>query len=145
MKPFVHKSVVGNFFDILQSEEQRAKPGATSLLLGGTKRQEALISIFSGDFTVETLPEFAASLEGLLTTPVQLVVLDLSLVRVFSANAVGVLVNFLAGVEGRGKRLILYRPSEAVRETLASCDLTLLFEVQQTEDELLLALPDQNI
>lgn len=145
MDPFVHKSVVGNFFDILQSEEQRAKPGATALLLGGTKRQEAFISIFSGDFTVETIPEFAAALDVLITTPVQLVVLDLSGVRIFSANAAGVLVNFLAGVEGRGKRLVLYRPSRAVQDTLAACNLTLLFEVQQTEDELLLDLPDQNI
>ncbi|CAK7064786.1 MAG: hypothetical protein DELT_01598 [Desulfovibrio sp.] len=142
MKPFVHKSFIGNFFDVLQSNEEQPGQRGASYRLGGTKKREAVISIFAGDFDLDALPEFAGTLENLLTQVVQLVVVDLSRVRLFSANAATVLVNFLAGVEGRGKRLILYRPSPTVTETLISLNLTHLFEIQLTEDELLLDLPD---
>lgn len=145
MKPFAHKSFVGDFFDVLSAGGANAKPGETTRSFGGTKRREAVVSILAGDFTPETLPGFAASLESLLTSTVQLIVLDLSRAHVFSANAASVLVNFLAGVEGRGKRLVLYRPNRMVRDILVACSLTTLFEIRQTEEELLLALPDQSI
>lgn len=142
MKPFVHKSFIGNFFDVLQSNEEHAGQRGASYRLGGTKKREAVISIFAGDFDLDALPEFASTLENLLTQVVQLVVVDLSRVKLFSANALAVLVNFLADSEGRGKRLIIYRPSASVLEMLTSRDLLHLFEIQQTEDELLLDLPD---
>lgn len=141
MKPFVHKSFIGSFFDVLQSEDQVGQRGV-SYRLGGTKKREAVISIFAGDFDLDALPEFAETLENMITQVVQLVVVDLSRVKLFCPNAVAVLVNFLADVEGRGKRLVLYRPSETVREQLTSLGLMPLFEIQSTEDELLLSLPD---
>lgn len=142
MKPFVHKSFIGNFFDVLQSNEEQVGQRGASYRLGGTKKREAAISIFAGDFDLDSLPEFAATLENLVTQVVQLVVVDLSRVTFFNANAATVLVNFLADVEGRNKRLVIYRPSESVLEMLTSLNLLHLFEIQQTEDELLLDLPD---
>lgn len=142
MKPFVYKSFIGNFFDVLQSNDEQTGQRGASYRLGGTRKQEAVISIFAGDFDLDALPEFGATLDTLLTQTVQLAVVDLSRVKLFSANAAAVLVNFLAGVEGRGKRLVLYRPSESVRDMLTSLGLPHLFETQETEEELLLDLPD---
>ena len=143
MKPFVHKSFIGDFFDVLQAGGGKAEPGKNAAFtFGGTKRQEAVISIVSGNFDIPEIPEFVSSLDKLPTGLVKLIVLDMSRVRWFSANAVGVLVNFAASVEGRGKRLILYRPSTTVIQSLHSLALTHLFEIQHTEEELLLDLPD---
>ncbi|MDR3074403.1 MAG: STAS domain-containing protein [Deltaproteobacteria bacterium] len=142
MKPFVHKTLIGNFFDVPRAGVSSAGSASAPPPTGETRQHDAVIAVFSGDFSLTTLPGFASSLENLLTGLRRVIVLDLSGVRRFSANAAGVLVNFLAGVEGRNKRLILYRPSPTVSDMLASLNLTHLFETQQTEDELLLDLPD---
>ncbi len=140
MQPFTHKNSVGDFFDALSASHSRT-PGA-SAVKGATARQDAVISVLSGDLSLEHLPEFAVSLRDLLTNNVLLIVLDLSRIIVFSPNAVSVLVNFVSFVEGGGKRLMLFRPSRSVRDTLESLHLTHLFEIKETEDELLLELPD---
>lgn len=142
MKPFVHKTFIGNFFDVLHGAEKNSVAEGSPFLLGGTKRRGAVIAILSGDLTLDRLPELASSLHALQTSLVKLIVLDMSRVTDLSPNAAGGLVNYLAGVEGRGKRLILFRPSPAVLDCLAGLDLTHLFQIQRTEEELLLDLPD---
>ncbi len=142
MKPFAHKNFLNDFFEVLRSPAHPEDPPKMTARSGGTARQDAVISILSGELTLESMPEFASSLRELLTGTVRLIVLDLSEITVFSPNAASVLVNFVSFVEGGGKRLILFRPSQAVRGALASLHLAHLFEIQFTEEELLLALPD---
>ncbi|SBV90448.1 hypothetical protein KL86DPRO_10027 [uncultured delta proteobacterium] len=141
MRPFTHKNSIGTFFDVLTDPSGSGTPDIAARR-GATARQDAIISVLSGDVNLDQLPEFAASLRELLTSSVQLIVLDLSRVTVFSPNAASVLVNFVSFVEGGGKRLVLFRPSRTVRTVLDTLHLTHLFEIQQTEDELLLDLPD---
>lgn len=144
MKPFTHKTFVGDFFDVLRAAAPAARPGIT-VSHGGTRDGEAVISAISGFFDIPQLPDLTASLDALLTARVKLIVLDLARVRFFSHNAAGVLVNFASSVEGRGKRLVLYRPSLTVQQTLGALALLHLFEIQQTEEELLLDLPEQSL
>lgn len=142
MKPFTHKTVIGEFLDVLTEKHTIGLSWKLEATLKATARQDAILCIFAGDLDLEQLPEFAASLRKLLTHAVQLIVLDLSRVRIFSANAASVLVNFVSFVEGGGKRLVLFRPSPGVRSALDALRLMHLFEVQRTGDDLLLNIPD---
>lgn len=142
MQSFIHKKLFGTFFDVLRHAFPDLPAGTVTSLSGGTARNDAVAAAIAGDLDLERLPDFAATLRDLLTGTVHLIVLDLSRVRVFCPNAVSVLVNFVSFVEGGGKRLVLFRPGQAVRTTLESLNLTHLFEIQQTEEELLLSLPD---
>lgn len=142
MPSFTRKHFFGTFFSVLQSAIPDPPAGTVASYSGGTTGKDAVISILSGDLDLERLPEFAGSLRDLLTGSVRLIVLDLSRIRVFCPNAASVLVNFVSFVEGGGKRLVLYQPGPAVRASLESLNLIHLFEIQQTEEELLLSLPD---
>ena len=142
MKPFEYTNFIGDFFDVLHKEDCQDEKGEISFLVGGTKRREAIISILSGNFDIAHVPALALSVNELVTSTVRLVVLDLSRVRVFCPNAVAVLVNLMDDVEGRGKRFILYRPSQIVRHAIETLGLSHLFDMLLTEEELLLALPD---
>ncbi|GHV53580.1 hypothetical protein FACS1894206_04540 [Deltaproteobacteria bacterium] len=141
MQQFTHKGFIGDFFSVLKapSLDKESKP---SLLLGRTKRKDAVIAILSGSFTGKTLPEFASTLYSLLTSIARVIVLDFSRVNAFSADAAGVLVNFLAAVEGMEKQLVIYRPNDIALKMLTSLDLLNFFEIQQTSEDLLLDLPD---
>lgn len=148
MKPFIHKAYVGDFFAALQPDPPRsgtAAPGAAAFSLGAIRNREAVISVISGGFDIPQIPALVASLDSLQTAIVKLIVLDLSRVTHFGPNATGVLVNFAGSAEGRGKRLVLFRPSPAVMESLTARGLAHLFEIQHSENELLLDLPDQEI
>lgn len=142
MQSFIHKKFFGTFFDVLHSAFPDLPVGTVTSLSGSTARNDAVAAAIAGDLDLERLPDFAATLRDLLTGTVHLIVLDLSRVRVFCPNAASVLVNFVSFVEGGGKRLVLFRPGQAVRTTIESLNLTHLFEIQQTEEELLLSLPD---
>ena len=142
MQSFTHKKFFGTFFDVLRSAIPEPPEGTVVSFSGSTARKDAVVSIITGDLDLERLPEFAGSLRDLLTSTVRLIVLDLSHVRTFCPNAASVLVNFVSFVEGGGKRLVLFRPGQAVRTSIESLNLMHLFEIQQTEEELLLSLPD---
>jgi len=142
MKSFAHKKLLNNFFEVLRSPVHPEGIQKMTARSGGTTRQDAMVSVIAGELTLESLPEFATSLNRVLSGTVKLIVLDLSGVTVLCPNAVSVLVNFVSFVEGGGKRLILFRPSQTVQTVLASLHLTHLFETQHSEEELLLALPD---
>lgn len=141
MKPFTHKTVIGTFFDVLAAQPAGLSREVT-VSQGATTRQDAVLCVLSGDLTLERLPAFAAALRKLLTSTVHVIALDLSRIHIFCPNAVSVLVNFVSFVEGGGKRLILFRPSTRVRETLDSLNIAHLFEILHTEDDLLLVIPD---
>ena len=142
MQSYTSSAFFGTFFNVLQATLPAPAAGTVAAYSGCTARNDAVVCCLSGDLDIERLPEFAASLRELLTGAVKLIVLDLSRVRMFCPNAASVLVNFVSFVEGGGKRLVLYRPGPAVRASLESLNLTHLFEIQQTEEELLLSLPD---
>jgi len=143
MKPFTHKNVIGSFFDALSPQASAASHGV-AVAQGATSRHDTVLCVLAGELNLERLPEFATSLRNLLTSAVHTIVLDLSRVYVFSPNAASVLVNFVSFVEGGGKRLVLFRPSRIVRDALAAHNLTHLFETQQTEEDLLLLIPDDD-
>ena len=143
MKPFIHRSFVGDFFDALHTDIRPSEQGqSATFTFGGTRQHEAVVSIISGNFGIPEISVFVSSLDKLLTGIVKLIVLDMSRVSGFSTNATGVLVNFAVSVAGHGKRLVLYRPAPSVMQSLDSLALTHLFEIQQAEEELLLDLPD---
>ena len=119
------------------------KSGETfSVQTKATGRQDMTVSVLAGKLSLEQIPEFATSLRQLLTGTVQVIVLDASRVSEFSPNAASVLINFVSFVEGGGKRLILFRPSQCVQAVLNALHLAHLFTIQLTEDELLLEIPD---
>lgn len=143
MKPFLHKNIIGTFFDTLMPQPSGA-PQGISVARGATARRDAVLCVLSGDLNLKQLPEFAASLRSLLTSVVCLIVLDLSRISSFSPNAASVLVNFVSFVEGGGKRLVLFHPSRAVQDVLNSHNLAHLFETLQTKEDLLLLIPDDD-
>ena len=142
MKPFTHRTFIGNFFDVLAPERQGRPIEAPPFPTGGTRKREAAISLLSGNLDMACLPELAVALDNLLVSLVKLVVLDLSQVTLLSPNAAGILVNYQAAVQGRNKRLVLFRPSSVVMDVLSDRNLLHLFDIQLTEEELLLDLPD---
>ena len=142
MKPFAQTSLIGDFFDALHANRPENDPDDVVAVTGGTRQQNAVVSVIFGDLNLEHLPHFAASLRELLTSTVRLIVLDFSHVQVFCPNAASVLVNFMSFVEGGGKRLILFQPNECVHSALSSLNLLHLFEILHSEEDLLLELPD---
>ena len=144
MEPFTHSSFIGDFLDVL-SMNSPLTPDNDDVCVshfGATTNQEAVLSRYFGDLTLNQTPDFAASLDSLLSAAVRLVVLDFSTISSICPNAVAALVNFTAGVQGRGKKLILFRPGPALRQALDSLGLMYLFSVLDSEEELLIALPD---
>ena len=144
MKPFTHKNVIGSFFDALTPQPSDV-PHGIAVAQGSTSRHDTVLCLLAGELNLERLPELATSLRKLLTSAVHTIVLDLSDVSLFSPNAASVLVNFVSFVEGGGKRLVLFRPSSAVRDVLDSHNLAHLFEMYQTEEDLLLLIPDDDM
>ncbi len=144
MEPFTHKSFIGDFLDVLSLGTPLAphEDGVCVAHFGATVNQEAVLSRYFGDLTLDQTPDFVFSLNSLLSESIRLVVLDFSSLRIICPNAVAALVNFAAEVQGRGKRLILYRPGTALDHELETLGLAYLFSALHTEEELLLALPD---
>ena len=145
MKSFEHSSYVGDFFAVLAARETMPMPpdGSCQYVTGRTRKQEAVLILCRGDFGILQTPSLAASLDALLTGNVRFIVLDLSDACTFSANAAAVLVNFIAGVRGRHKECVILCPSQPVRTILNVLDLGHLFTIRESEEELLLDLPDQ--
>lgn len=144
MKPFIYKNVIGSFFDALTPQPSDI-PHGIAVAEGATTRNDTVLCVLAGELNLERLPELATSLRQLLTSAVRTIVLDLSRVSFFCPNAASVLVNFVSFVEGGGKRLVLFRPSSAVRDVFETHNLTHLFEIHQTEEDLLLLIPDDDI
>ncbi len=144
MEPFVHKNFIGDFVDVLNMETPLREHIADACVarFGATAKQEAVLSRYFGDLGLAHVAEFSASLDSLLTGPVQMIVLDFSALHSFCRNAAAALVNFAATIHGMGKRLILFRPAQPVRKTLHALTLSHIFTIYDDEDELLLALPD---
>ena len=144
MEPFTHSSFIGDFLDVLSMKSPLTPhdDGVCVSHFGATTNQEAVLSRYFGDLTLDQTPDFAASLDSLLSAAVRLVVLDFSALSSICPNGVAALVNFTAGVQGRGKKLILFRPGPALTQALDTLGLMYLFSVLHTEEELLLALPD---
>ena len=141
MQPFTHKNRVNTIFEILAAPIAKTEENF-SVQTGTTGRQDMIVSVLAGKLTLEHIPDIATSLRELLTSTVKVIVLDASRVDAFCPNAASVLVNFVSFVEGGGKRLILFRPSPCVQETLNALHLTHLFEIQQTCGDLILEIPD---
>ena len=143
MEPFVYKNVIGDFLDVLSmnSPLKAGSESACASLFGSTGNQEAVLSRYFGDLSLVHAQDFAASLDALLTSLVELIVLDFSGVISFCPNTAAALVNFATGVQGRGKALALFKPSPATMDMLESLHLTHLFTILHDADDLLIALP----
>jgi anti-anti-sigma factor len=143
MQTFLYTTYVGDFFDVLHMKSPLPEHIADACVaqFGSTARQEAVLSRYFGDLALAHAAAFAASLSSLISTPVKMVVLDLSELTSFCPNAAGHLVNFAANTRGRVS-LVLFRPSGAVTRLLQQLGLEYIFRVIDTEDDLILALPD---
>ncbi len=146
MEKLVHKTHIADFVDVLHMpsplQQKGGAEGTCVTHFGATRRQEAVISRYFGDLTLDTVAEFAFSLESLRSGPVKLIVLDFSELHTCCRNAITHLVNFAASFQDSRARLILYRPSRALAGQLDDLGLSPLFTILTNEDDLILALPD---
>lgn len=141
---FAHNTIVGSFFDVLHQDpvDPAMQNPSVFCRVGATESRSAILATLSTSYSLAEKENLARDLSGLISTPVQLFVLDFSHVEKFDINAVSVLVNFLAEVAGREKELILYRPPGFLVDTLKTVNLASLFTMAEDEEDLLLALPD---
>ena len=143
MQTLDHKEYIGDFLNVLHMKPPLPAhiEGACVAQFGATARQEAVLSRYFGDLSLAHAADFSQSLSTLITVSVKLVVLDFSALRSFCNNAVAHLVNFAANTQGR-VHFILYHPSKAVITPLQESRLDHLFTIIDTEEDLILALPD---
>lgn len=106
---------------------------------GITAERDTVLSSFKGEIGVEGIDEFKNALNDLVTDRLHKLIIDLSAISL-SRTALGTLVNFAASIYGRNKKLYLYAPSPQVRSSLAELELTSLFSVLETQEEILIAI-----
>lgn len=104
-----------------------------------TAERDTVISRFQGEISIENLEEFKRALDELVTDRLHKFILDLSTVTL-TPTAMGVLVNFAAGIYGRNKKLYIYNPSQQVRDSLGELHLARMFNVLETHEDILIAI-----
>ena len=102
---------------------------------------KVVMAIFRGAISLSTDTRFLQTLEKLLTGDVTQVILSMNNVTKLSRTAVGLLVDFAAGVLGRGKELYLYKPAPVIDQRLADMNVAIFFKILREEDELFDILP----
>lgn len=100
-----------------------------------------LMAFFRGTISVANADRFSPALKQMLTGEARQVVLSLKEVTKLSHTAVGLLVDFAAGVLGRGRELYLYEPSPVIMQRLSKLNVDSFFRVLGSEDELFNILP----
>lgn len=106
---------------------------------GITAERDTVVSSFKGEIGVEGLEDFKNALNDLVTDRLHKLIIDLRAISL-SRTAVGTLVNFAASIYGRNKKLYLYSPSPQVRASLAELNLTTMFNVLETQEDILIAI-----
>lgn len=100
-----------------------------------------LVAFFRGTISVANADCFSPALKQMLTGEARQVVLSFKEVTKLSRTAVGLLVDFAAGVLGRGLDLYLYEPSPVIMQRLGKLNVDNFFLVLGSEDELFNILP----
>lgn len=104
-----------------------------------TAERDTVISRFTGEIGIDRLDEFKLALHDLVTDRLHKIILDLSSVSL-SRTTLGVLLDFVASVYGRNKKLYLYNPSQQIRESLDELQLTPLLSVLETHEDILITI-----
>ena len=120
---------------------EEAAPGRP--LIYETAGRKAVMGVFRGTISVANVDNFSPALQEMITGNVEQVILGLESVTKLSHTAVGILVDFAAGVLGRGKQLYLYRPPRHIEQRLEDLNVAGFFKILRSEDELVCVLPTE--
>lgn len=102
---------------------------------------KVIILEYFGSIGLPCIDRFYKSLHSALTGESEQVVLSMSNVVKLSRSAIGVVVDFAAGVLGRGKELYIFQPHPEVRQKMDGMLLNGFFKTLHTEEELISILP----
>lgn len=102
---------------------------------------KVVFACYSQYIGLPCIDRFSHSLEKLLTKEVEIIILSLKDVKKLSRTAVGCLVDFAAGVLGRGKKLYLYKPSPVLEERFRALQLMTFFKTLHSDDAITDILP----
>lgn len=101
-------------------------------------KDNALIIRLSGDLIGEdngsSILEVAA---GAIQRSVLLAIIDISGLRYINSSGIGVLITILTKFRNKGGEVYLLRPSESVQKLLVITKLNSIFQIIQSEDEVL--------
>ena len=101
-----------------------------------------LVAFFRGTISVSSANCFSPALKEMLTGEAEQVILSFKNVTKLSRTAVGLLVDFAAGVLGRKRELYLYEPSPLILQRLEKLNVDSFFRVLHSEDDLFNILPN---
>lgn len=101
-------------------------------------RDQALIIRLSGDLIGE---DNGASVLEIVTNAIQsgsrTCIIDISKLRYINSSGIGVLITVLTKFRNKGGEVYLMKPSETVQKLLVITKLNAIFQIVQTEEEVL--------
>lgn len=145
MKKITSSHLLKDFISVVEGgipphgHEYVVSPFACRPFKGTSAERDTVVSFFKGEIGIAELEEFKGALNELVTDRLHKLIIDLSHISL-SRTALGALVNFAASIYGRNKKLYLYNPSPQLRTSLAELGLASLFNVLETEEDILIAL-----
>ncbi|MDR2892309.1 MAG: STAS domain-containing protein [Deltaproteobacteria bacterium] len=121
--------------------ERATAPGRP--LIYETNGRKVVMGVFHGTISVANADNFSPALQEMITGNVEIIILALENVTKLSHSAVGILVDFAAGVLGRSKQLYLYKPTQHIEQRLQDLNVAGFFKILHSEDELICVLPTE--
>ncbi|HYI79187.1 MAG TPA: STAS domain-containing protein [Chryseolinea sp.] len=101
-------------------------------------RNDALVIRLSGDLIVENN---SSTVIGIVTESIQqkikTCIVDISGLRYINSSGIGLLITILTKFRNKGGEVYLMKPSENVQKLLVITKLNAIFQIIQSEDEIL--------
>jgi anti-sigma B factor antagonist len=101
-------------------------------------RNDALVIRLSGDLIVENN---SSTVIGIVTEALQkkikICIVDISGLRYINSSGIGLLITILTKFRNKGGEVYLMKPSENVQKLLVITKLNAIFQIIQSEDEIL--------
>jgi anti-sigma B factor antagonist len=101
-------------------------------------KSNTLILRISGDLIGEDIgPRLVEAVNEAVSHKVMTCIIDISGIRYINSSGIGVLITILTKFRNKGGEVYLMKPSETVKKLLVITKLNAIFQIVQTEEEVL--------
>ncbi|MCL1890044.1 MAG: STAS domain-containing protein [Desulfovibrionaceae bacterium] len=127
---------------LFKTVEAKTAHGHEPMTVQNAFRGKVVAVHYAGVLSQTAMSHFKPMLFEIVTGKAQQIIIDMEDVHGVSQSTLGVLVDFAAGVLGRGKKIYLYTPPADLLKIMDAMELREFFDILHTEEDIINILPE---